>query len=272
MAINISNLSQKCSKYGLPYQNANTYDDIILVSTPTKGLYVILDENYNTIGVEKITSQNLEEFVSDFYEKYSTNSKRFDYPFENYTLKNFIDLANDINIIGANHGNSNYTRINGKWYDRSKHKNDEYFKLLSYVKFISEEMKMYFLTSYHMQVMGFEFPDIYSYVNSLMKNMTTYINQQIASDQRPWPIDILSSIGQNNANLNFDSMLYDIADLLMKQKGIKVNNYNPYTLEEDTTTRPDLSSLADKLLESPNLHDSNLEKSQTLIKTSKDNN
>lgn len=162
MAINISSLSQKCSKYGLPYQNAKTYDDIIVVSTPTKGLYVILNENYNTIGIEKITNQRLEEFVSDFYEKYSTNSKRFNYPFENYTLKIFIDLANDINIIETNHGNSNYIRINGKWYDRSKHKNDEYFKLLSYVKFISEEMKMYFLTNYHMQTIGFEFPDVYS--------------------------------------------------------------------------------------------------------------
>lgn len=272
MAINISNLSQKCSKYGLPYQNAKTYDDIILVSTPTKGLYVILDENYNTIGVEKITSQRLEEFVSDFYEKYSTNSKRFDYPFENYTLKNFIDLANDINIIETNHGNSNYIRINGKWYDRSKHKNDEYFKLLSYVKFISEEMKMYFLTSYHMQTIGFEFPDVYSYVNALMKNITTYTNQQITNNQRPWPTDILNSIGQSNVNLNFDSMLYDIADLLMKQKGIKVSNCNPYTLEEDTTTRPDLSALANKLLESPNLQDINLEKNQTLVKTNKDNN
>lgn len=272
MVINTSSLNQKCSKYGLSYKNANIYDDIILVSTPTKRLYVVLDENYNTIGVEKITNQKLEEFISDFYERYSTNSKTFSYPFENYTLKNFIDLGNKIDIIEANHGNSSYTRINEKWYDRSKHKNDEYFKLLSYVKFISEEMKMYFLTSYHMQVMGFEFPDVYSYVNALMNNITTYINQQIANNQRPWPTDILSNIGQTSTNATFDSMLYDIADLLMKQKEVKVKDDDPYTLEEDATIKPDLSSLADKLLESPNLHDSNLEKSQALVKTNKDNN
>ena len=105
-----------------------------------------------------------------------------------------------------------------------------------------------------------------------MKNITTYTNQQITNNQRPWPTDILNSIGQSNVNLNFDSMLYDIADLLMKQKEVKVKDDDPYTLEEDATIKPELSSLADKLLESPNLHDSNLEKSQTLIKTNKDNN
>lgn len=105
-----------------------------------------------------------------------------------------------------------------------------------------------------------------------MKNITTYTNQQITNNQRPWPTDILNNIGQSNVNLNFDSMLYDIADLLMKQKGIKVSNCDPYTLKEDTTTRSDLSALANKLLESPNLQDINLEKNQTLVKTNKDNN
>lgn len=264
--INDFKFRQKCGEYGLYWGNAEIYGNVILINTPIEGLYVIFDKNYNTIGVEKDEYRDEKQFVNDFYERYSKFTdvlpfgESFDYPFQNYTLKSFVDLANRVDILESNHGHSISTKINGEWYNRDSQENEEYFQLLSYVKFISEEIKMYFLLSYHMQAMGYEMPDVYSYVRALIKNINASINYQIENNQRPWPADILSSIGQNNRKLNFDGMLYDIADLLMRQKGVKVKSGSPDSLVEidSSINKADLSILSDKLLKILDLSDEDL--------------
>lgn len=268
--INDFNFRQKCGEYGLYWENAEIYGNVILINTPIEGLYVIFDKKYNTIGVEKNEYQDEKQFINDFYKRYSEFTdllpfgESFDYPFQNYTLKNFIDLANRIDILESNHGHSISTKINGEWYNRSSQENEEYFQLLSYVKFISEEIKMYFLQNYHMQAMGYEMPDVYSYVRALIKNINASINYQIENNQRPWPADILSSIGQNNRKLNFDDMLYDIADLLMKQNGVKVKSGSPDSLIEidSSINKADLSILSDKLLKILDLSDEDLKEKE----------
>ena len=50
--INDFNFRQKCGEYGLYWENAEIYGNVILINTPIEGLYVIFDKNYNTIGVE----------------------------------------------------------------------------------------------------------------------------------------------------------------------------------------------------------------------------
>lgn len=264
--INDFKFRQKCSEYGLYWGNAEIYGNVILINTPIEGLYVLFDKNYNTIGVEKDEYRDEKQFVNDFYERYSKFTdvlpfgESFDYPFQNYTLKSFVDLANRVDILESNHGHSISTKINGEWYNRDSQENEEYFQLLSYVKFISEEIKMYFLLSYHMQAMGYEMPDVYSYVRALIKNINASINYQIENNQRPWPADILSSIGQNNRKLNFDGMLYDIADLLMRQKGVKVKSGSSDSLVEidSSINKADLSILSDKLLKILDLSDEDL--------------
>lgn len=268
--INDLKFRQKCGEYGLYWENSNIYGDLILINTPIEGLYVIFDKNYNTIGIEKNEYQDEEQFANDFYKRYSEFNdilpfgESFDYPFQNYTLKNFVDLAGRVDIHESNHGHSISTKINGEWYNRNSQENEEYFQLLSYVKFISEEIKMFFLLSYHMQSMGFETPDIYLYVRTLIKNINASINYQIENNQRPWPANILSSIGQNNRELNFDGMLYDIADLLMKQKGVKVKSGSPDSLVEinPSINKKDLFILSDKLLKILDLSDEELKEKE----------
>lgn len=268
--INDINFRQKCSEYGLYWENAEIYGNVILINTHIEGLYVIFDKNYNTIGIERNLHQDKECFANNFYERYSQFTdmvpfgEKLDYPFDNYTLKNFIDLANKVDIIEGNHGHSISIKVNGEWYDRNSHENEEYFQLLSYIKFISEEIKRYFLMNYHMQAMGFLIPDIYSYVRALIKNINASVDYQVENNQRPWPSDILSSIGQNNRKLNFDGMLYDIANLLMKQKGVKVKSGSPDTLEQidSSINKKDLSVLSDKLLRIFDLSDEDLKEKE----------
>jgi len=144
---------QRCGAYGLNYENCEIYDDVILLNTPTFGLYVLFDKNYNTIGVEYFDFyryKSKEEFVKDKYYEYCNFTdtlpfgSTFDYPFDNFTLKHIIDLSNCVEVIENNYGQILVTRINDKSYYRGKNKNDDYFQLLSYVKFLGEEIKQYF--------------------------------------------------------------------------------------------------------------------------------
>ena len=79
-------------------------------------------------------------------------------------------------------------------------------------------------------------------------------------DKRPRPADILSSLGQNYRELKMDGMLYDVADLLMKQKGYKVKSGCPDTIEkiDAIEERKDLSIVAQTLLEILELSDEEL--------------
>lgn len=283
--INDINFKEKCAEYGLNCEKAEIYGNVILINTPIEGLYVIFDKNYNTIGIERKNSQNLEQFANDYYEKYSnkgketTFNKTFDYPFENYTLKDFIDLDNKIEIVESNNGKTICIKVNGRYYDRTSQENEEYFELISYIKFIIEEIKNYFMMSYHMKIMGIEVPEINSYVRLLIKNINASIDYDIENNQRPLPRNILSSIGQNNKMLDFDSLLFDIADLLMKQKGLKVKSDNPNALEtiDSPVNKINISVLSDEILKTLNLdenkeqNDDNISKNGPTLKMVKHN-
>lgn len=283
--INDINFKEKCAEYGLDCEKAEIYCNVILINTPIEGLYVIFDKNYNTIGIERKTSQNLEQFANDYYEKYSNKGKEtnfnktFEYPFENYTLKDFIDLDNQVEIIESNNGHISCIKVNGRYYDRTSQENEEYFELISYIKFIIEEIKNYFLMSYHLKTMGIEVPEINSYVRLLIKNINASVEYDIGNNQRPLPSNILNSIGQHNKILDFDSLLFDIADLLMKQKGLKVKSDNPNVLEtiDSPVSKINLSALSDEILQILNLvenkeqNDDNISKSGPTLKMVKHN-
>ncbi len=257
--INDIKFRQRCGVYGLDCENCEIYDDVILLSTPTLALFVLFDKNYNTIGVELVDYSrylNIESFVRQKYYEYSnfTGSMPFedgfDYPFENFTLKQIIDLSNRIEIMENNQGNSLITRVNGKSYDRRNIKEEEYFQMLSYVKFLGEEIKQYFLINYHMQSLGFEVPNVYDYVRLLMSRVNECVDFHLSHNRRPWPSYILSGLGQNYRDLKIEGILYDVADLLMKERGFKVKTGSPDEIERinESVEKKDLSIVANDLL------------------------
>lgn len=266
--INDIKFKQRCGLYGLDCENCEIYDDVILLNTPTRALYVLFDKNYKTIGVELIDYliyPSKESFVRNKYYEYSNSASYmpfedgFDYPFENFTLKHIIDLSNRIEIIENNQGHSLITRVNGESYDRGNNKK-EYFQMLSYVKFLGEEIKRYFLMNYHMQSLGFEVPNVYDYVRLLMSRINECVDFHISHNRRPWPSYILSGLGQNYRELKMDGILYDVADLLMSQKGYKVKSGRPDEIEmiDYSKERKDLSIVAQDLLQILELSDEEL--------------
>ncbi len=184
----------------------------------------------------------------------------FDYPFEKYTLKHIIDLSNRVEIMETNHGHTLCTRVNGDWYDRTYGENDEEFQLVSYIKFLEEEIKLYFLNYYHMQTLGFEVPNIYEYVRTLIARLNDCVEFHLDHNRRPWPSYILSGLGQNYRELKMDGMLYDVADLLMKQKGYKVKSGSPDEIEmiDYSKEKKDLYIVAQDLLQILELSDEEL--------------
>lgn len=151
-----------------------------------------MDENYNVFGVEEWDPliKTFPSFVNEkCYEYWSFTSELYDdgfnYPFEGYTLKQLIDLSNRIEIMESTHGHTLCTRVNGDWYDRNDEDYEDEFQMLSYIKFLGEELKQYFLLNYHMQSIGyvktngFEVPNVYSYVRNFWLNIYKMFNLKI---------------------------------------------------------------------------------------------
>lgn len=257
--MNDKKFKQKCNKYGLDYESFEIYDNVILLNTKTPNLYVLFDKNYNTIGIEK-TEEKIEELIKIKYYEYSnyTDNKAyreiFPYPFENYTLKNILDLYNlldtkdnysGINIIGD-------TKIKG-----------DYYQLLSYIKFLGEEIEQYFVLNYHMKTLGFNTPDIYEYTKTLIEKLNECIDYYLNNNIKPLQSYILNGIGQNN-QLKNDEILYNVIDLLIRDKGYKIKSSNQNYVEKiPTKDNKKLSSVADDILKILNEKDI---KVKTLIK------
>lgn len=273
--VNDIKFRQRCCAYGLNWDNCEVYDDVILLNTPTLGLYVLFDKNYNTIGVEFIDFSRFsdkEELARTKYYEYSNFAgpmpfeDGFDYPFENFTLKHIIDLSNRIEIIEDNQGHSLITWVNGESYDRSNNKEQEYFKTLSYVKFLGEEIKQYFLINYHMQSLGFEMPNVYDYVKLLISKVNECVDFHLSNNRRPFPSYILSGLGQNYRELKMDGILYDVAELLMSERGFKVKSGSPDEIERinESEEKKDLSIVANSLLKILEVSDEELKEREEM--------
>ena len=266
---------QECSKYGLNWEYFNVVtcgnnDYVILLNMPNRNIYVLLDKNYNTIGVEPFNSHRdynaLERFARDKYNAYCNFTDKmpfgenFGYPFEKFTLKQIIDLANRIEVMETNHGHSLCIKVNGELYHRNSEKDETYFQLLLYIKFLGEEIKQYFLYRYHMQMLGCEDLDVYTYVRHLIKCLNECINSNINKYRRTYSGNILSYIGQNYGELKFNGILDHVANLLIKDKGYKSKANRPGEIEpiEIPENKQDLSILSMKLLKILDLSDKDL--------------
>lgn len=263
--VNDIKFKQRCGAYGLDWSDCELYDDVILLNTPTKDLYVLFDKNYNTIGVfnwEGSKRLHLKEFSSR-YSEFSyvmPSGYGISYPFQNFTLKQIIDLSNRIEIMETRLCQPLLTIINGDSYDRNLQENEEYFQLASYIKFLGEEIKRYFLLSYQMQCLGYKFPDIYSYIKSIMKKVNECIDFYIERKEILFSPYILSSIGQNYRELNMSGILTDVTNLLLKNRGYQIKKGSLSVIEpiQSLEERKDLSIIAKELLEILKLSDEEL--------------
>ena len=247
----------KCVAYGLDWSEFNIYKDIIILNSPKKDILVLLDDNYNTIGIHKIEynnqMQDIEKYAIKYRDLYNyvdyNNELNLLYPFQNFSLRQIVDLANRVNFY------ENHIIVNGK-YVLDDHDNT-YISLLAYIKFLGAQIEQYFLNAYQMKMLGFEYPEVHSYLKSIMVNIDECINMYIDKKTRPFPIDIIKHLGQDKNNAEkWNIELHKIIKLLLNEKGFNlVGGFEQYrdieTIEKREMNLVDLSLNLLKILKVP---------------------
>ena len=219
------NFRAKCSSYGLNWQKFNVWDNVIIIETPKKGMYVLMDEHYNIIDITKLYTSESKKTVAEYKSEY-TNVVRekghvFKKPFEDFSISQIINLADRISIVLSNQGNSTYMLVNGEYV--TDNKNNIYTLLLYYIKFLGEQIKEYYMKLYQMKIMGFDYPDIYTYMNRIIEKI-----EELASDEKdnyPFPTNIVKYLGQvDKVDAKYQHMLYKIVRLLDREKDREFEN------------------------------------------------
>ena len=245
---------QKCGVYGVNWECAEIYDNVILLNTNTLGLYILMDKNYNTFCIDVCDYSRFdskEDFVrSKYYEyinaTYEGENSKFYYPFNGFSLKNILDLSNCVLMMDDRDDNILCTIVNGVMYDRTIVGCDEYFQMLSYIKFLSEEVKRYFLMCFHIKSIGGDILNVYEYINLLISRIDEGIEFNIYNNMKPNILDICNCIGQNYRELKLSGILDDIVNLITNEKGYVIDN--DFVLKKESSENIDLSSIAMDLL------------------------
>ena len=244
------NFRSICCTYGLDWEDFDIFDDIIVLNSPKNNISVLIDNHYNIMGIyDKNDDINKLERLKMIKESYENVYTKLPYPFQDLSLKQIVELANRVFIHETNQGHSSEMLVNGELA------NDEddsvYISLLSYIKFLGQQIKQYFMNLYQMKMMGFEYPDVYQYISSLMSNIDECVTVNIQKGIRPFPFDIIKYLGQDVDSIDeYDHALYSVIDLLLKQKGAKIkDDFRHYDEVEPTEKdNTDLSELSKKLL------------------------
>lgn len=250
--LNDMKFKNKCYTYGLDYEDFDIVDDVIILSSPKKNIKFLLDEHYNIINIYNLNDTiykyfSSDEIIKDAKRRYETLIIRLPYPFQNYSIKQIVEIANRVSIHNTNHGHSSNMFVNGELVTNEQ--DDIYVSLLSYIKFLGKQIEQYYMNLYQMKMMDFNYYDIYEYIKKIMTNINECIDNNIEQNKRPFPIDIINYLGQNrNIIEENEQELYNIINLLLKDKGLKINEENYKKIKETNSNIIDLSESADKLV------------------------
>lgn len=250
------NFRLACREFGIDSKKFEVYNDVIIVESPKTGIYVLLDKNYNIIGVHKteLSTFNLSkaEIALRYSELYNTVNEddRFKlcYPFQNFSLKQIVDISNRVEIVETNHGHSSEMLVNGDLVVGGN--NCTYIELLSFIKILGKEIKEYYSNCYQAYLLDFNYPNVIAYINHFMYNIAVCISKSISNNERPFPIDILRYTGKTKFLDEYGTPLYDVIDLLMRQKGVQAKSgFEHYKeIEPVSESDVDLSILSGKLI------------------------
>lgn len=261
--INDIKFRNKCYVYGLDYEDFDIIDDIIILSSPNKNIKFLLDDHYNIIDIYSLNDFVYNHFPIDEIIEYAKNQYenifiRLPYPFQNFSIKQIVEIANRVSIHKTNHGNSSNLIVNGELVTNEQ--DNIYVSLLSYIKFLGRQIEQYHMNLYQMKMMGFDYPNIYDYIKKIMNIINECIDFNIVERNRPFPIDIIKYLGQNINNVEEnDQELYNIINLLLKNKGVKIKDGHYKELEKTSNVIIDLSESADSLVKILDISDEEVE-------------
>lgn len=175
-----------CLDFATDFLNGDfeVYGDVIKLNSKESGIYTLIDKYYNVIGIykdelslEHQTKEELANKIAEIYKKYSevdeTGKHTLPTPFETFSLQQILELSKRINIIPSNHGHSADMIVNGQIIDKINEDDYSaiYFYFLTYIDFLGKCIKQYYKEAFHIKSLGFDYPDVYEYLNSLVANL-----------------------------------------------------------------------------------------------------
>ena len=252
----------KCYELGLDCENFDILDGAIVAHTVKENILVLLDEHYNIIDIHDkvddvvngVDTENILIYMKNLYEN---TYFELPYPFQDLSLKQIVEIANRVEMYDSNNGHSFIMMVNEEMVND---KSDSiYVSLLSYIKFLGKQVEKYFVNLYQMRMMGLEYPDIYSYITNLIKNIDLCIEDSIQKNKRPFPKDVMEYLGLSMAYYGrYENELDGIIDLILRQKGKKVNGWDK--IESSNEEVVDLSNISTQLLKILEVSDMEVEK------------
>lgn len=235
-----SKFMRVCSKYDIYSKNAIVYNDLILLNVPGKDIYILLDKDYNTIAIEQAYITNIDKYINSLYQEYFEYGKTmcFSYPFDKITYKQIIDFSNRITL--SQKDNTILLTLNG--INCIYKPNDDYSKLLAYIKFLGKEIKNYQLYIFINKQMGIEVPDVASHIAILINKINEFIESCVVNKKVICTDELIEYMNNEDFEYyEYKFLLNEVISLLLKQKGYKIENEK---LEK--TPISSISNLSDK--------------------------
>lgn len=243
---NKDRLEKICKRYNVSAENAKYLDNIIVVPVDRNDLYLVFDNNCQILGIEKYDE---DKSIKDYFEKkYNPDAVEEDDicldvmsdSFNSYSLSVIQDISNKCYFAGAT--KESYCFFNGKMIED---KNLE--ELISYYALLGKEISYYSQVNLCMQRLGYDVPDIPTYLNSIMEELDYYIEYCISINKRPFESDFITAIGQSNLCIN-SHIINNIINYSLREKGYEIDYDNNCLKKLDKENDLDISEVSMKLV------------------------
>lgn len=252
----------RCTQFGLDWMDFKILDNMILVATPKQNMYMLLDQNYNIIDFVQLVDDQFDH-IKECYKDYqnpivtrlsnATNTFTFRY----LSIKQIHDISDRIFLNTNQNGWPREIAINGQWYQNCD--SNLFLKQISYLKFIEEEINIYWKKVYQFKLYGFQVVSLTEYLNAIEQHIKLCIKENLAQSRQPAPILVLEYLGQIEYNSQpMYGLLFDVIELLLKFYGYRKKGAVSATIEKlsqeeenDTLNNSNCSSQMLKLLDVP---------------------
>ena len=114
----------------------------------------------------------MDKYLLDHYIK-KDNKFGFASIFGEFNLEDFVKLSDRVDIRTTNHGHSSYMIVNGQKVKEDA--DNTYVYLLTYIHYLGTKIKDFYKNMHHMNTMGFDYPDVFTYINKETQRKVAFI-------------------------------------------------------------------------------------------------
>lgn len=259
----------RCDYYGLDYRDFDICNDTIILNTYNDNLYILFDRNFNIIDVAKTdgngnfvnpkTTNIIAYGTNEIFSEFTTIPLGKNFQYINPIL--IIKAANRI-ILGQNdYGRSLRIKLANAWtwINEITPEQKYFFQIISYIKFLGEELEQFFMNSYHLSlIIDSDIHDSQLYLQNLIKKIDEYIDLCIDENEEPYPFELLNYLGKNKMDRLHELMLKDVIDLIIKDKGYVFNEKINSFEKIDSDIEENYTEIYNRLTELANLTDEDI--------------